>query len=176
MGSVHVISKKLCSSHDEYTKRIKIGPVSAQYDWDQTASINLLHASRPNPGIESAPEVNPLLHMLPIGNMWFQLKLKNNSCNRGLWSFCSTASRPVETKSNASVYFIPSRGAPHLSYGSRQNRWIQLIQNNSAIHNKIFSAINAIETKMMHECMIHQDPSQLVKSAWSWCRVMPSMI
>ena len=27
---------------------------------------------------------NPLLHMLPIGNMWFQLKLKNNSCNRGL--------------------------------------------------------------------------------------------
>ena len=27
---------------------------------------------------------NSLLHMLPIGNMWFQLKLKNNSCNRGL--------------------------------------------------------------------------------------------
>ena len=29
-------------------------------------------------------KINPLLHMLPIGNMWFQLKLKNNSCNRGL--------------------------------------------------------------------------------------------
>ena len=29
----------------------------------------------------SIPWVNPLLHMLPFGNMWFLLKLQNNSCN-----------------------------------------------------------------------------------------------
>ena len=34
---------------------------------------------------------NPLLHMLPIGNMWFQLKLKNNSHNRGLIQFFSSS-------------------------------------------------------------------------------------
>ena len=29
-------------------------------------------------------DINPLAYVIPIGNMWFQLKLQNNSCNRGL--------------------------------------------------------------------------------------------
>ena len=61
---------------------------------------------------------NPLLHMLPIGNMWFQLKLKINSCNRGyrkieiflgsriskflrpgaaLWQYLSSLKKPSKT-------------------------------------------------------------------------------
>ena len=47
---------------------------------------------------------NPLLHMLPIGNRWFQLKLQNNSCNRGLMNaFFSKIINNVEERARERV-------------------------------------------------------------------------
>ena len=55
--------------------------------------------------------LNPLLHMLPIGNMWFQLKLQNNSCNRGL--ICRTFSLQTWIHSLDVTHFVSIYHSPN---------------------------------------------------------------